>query len=264
MTVCDLHSSGITFIHFSSMTEKKRIRGCLEGICTHLSSVRLIKILPSVENTMKDIRNCGLWQGKEKCKLCQITSPSFYTLSHSHLSTQLWFFVTLWIYVLDVQQIGRFQSSDSAHSQTWKRKETSVIVTAVHLNIQDLISILQFECCQKTIVKRLWRDSNDIYKSYTPFLLHQDAKWIQKIELLQLYLYSLFMSLSSKVSSLSSSFPCDSLYNHLMLRCFMSFCIFIVILFVFIAFCAIIWCLFWAPLCSWNCSCIYSMSLLFN
>lgn len=38
------------------------MNGSLEGLYTHLSSVRLIKILPSVENTMKDIRNCGLTQ----------------------------------------------------------------------------------------------------------------------------------------------------------------------------------------------------------
>lgn len=39
--------------------------GLSNGICTHLSSVRLIRILPSVENTIKDIRNCGLGQGRE-------------------------------------------------------------------------------------------------------------------------------------------------------------------------------------------------------
>lgn len=52
------------------MTEKIGIKCDSEGICTHLSSVRLIKILPSVENTMKDIRNCGLGQEEESNNLC--------------------------------------------------------------------------------------------------------------------------------------------------------------------------------------------------
>lgn len=45
------------------MTAKGEIRSLSKGNCTHLSSVRLIRILPSVENTIKDIRNCGLERG---------------------------------------------------------------------------------------------------------------------------------------------------------------------------------------------------------
>lgn len=49
--------------------EKRGIRSRSKGICTHLSSVRLIRILPSVENTIKDIRNCGLGQGRKYSRL---------------------------------------------------------------------------------------------------------------------------------------------------------------------------------------------------
>lgn len=52
-------------VQFCHMMEKRGIRSLSKGICTHLSSVRLIRILPSVENTIKDIRNCGLGQGRQ-------------------------------------------------------------------------------------------------------------------------------------------------------------------------------------------------------
>lgn len=69
--VWPVSKSGIKLIPFSCMTEKRGIRSLSKGICTHLSSVRLIRILPSVENTIKDIRNCGLGQERKFSLLAQ-------------------------------------------------------------------------------------------------------------------------------------------------------------------------------------------------
>lgn len=69
--VWPVSKSGIKLIPFSCMMEKRGIRSLSEGICTHLSSVRLIRILPSVENTIKDIRNCGLRQERKYSLLAQ-------------------------------------------------------------------------------------------------------------------------------------------------------------------------------------------------
>lgn len=109
-----MSSSGITLIPFSWVIENQMSSVQRGSAPTCLLSGSLGSF-PQWRTQWRTSATAGC--GKQT--FVRSALPSYYMLSHKNLVTQVQFF-TLWIYVLDVEQSGRFQPSDSARCRIWK------------------------------------------------------------------------------------------------------------------------------------------------
>lgn len=137
--------------------------------------------------------------------------------------------------MLDVQQNGRFQSSDSARSQIWKRKAKRMggclflpllcVLTYMNFSLCYCLSAVKWTTGHEQIVTH-WAPSTTslsplLHWSKTPWLTETQNEYKSWTFCSFLCMHCLYLLL---YSSLSSSFPCfcvwfESLYNQLLTWC---------------------------------------------
>lgn len=158
------------------------------------------------------------WCEEMRWKIHSVQLESMF--SHRHLTSHHCdlFFFTLWIFELDVQQSGRFQSSDSAHSQIWEEKG--------HINVR----------CKPCSLTRRWvKVLRPPQRSLTVWK-DTKQKWHSRI----------FCSPFAPFNCVLCSFY---IFLYLSLSCFFSFFLLVCLLCLFV--------IIWAILCLFSVACVY-------